>query len=347
MKCVVLNAPHQISVTERPDPVLRAPTDAILRVTVAGICGTDLHPYRGEIPGFRSGTVLGHEVCGTVVELGIAVRRVIVGDAVVVSDIIACGGCWYCRQGHHYQCDRVTLLGYDSVVGEPVDGGQAEYLRVPHADVTLKRIPDGVDHEDAVFVADVLSTGFSCARAAGPLAGADVAVVGCGPIGLSAIASARHLGAERIFAIDRNPRRTEAAEKLFGAIPTPHGSDALAFVAGENSGRGPDVVLEAVGSGEALTDAVGLVRPAGVVVAVGAHHETELPFNTKAAFGRELTLRFVVGDPIAEWDHLLPLVADGTLDPSGLVSHRLPLKDAASAYSIFDTGVAVKVLLKP
>lgn len=348
MKGVVWNGPYELELArDLPDPRIEQPRDAIVRVTRTAICGTDLHPYRGEIEDFRPRTVLGHEFAGVVEAVGPEVVGIAPGDAVVASDIIACGRCWACTRGLHYHCEHVSLFGYGDVVGPYVAGGQAEYVRIPFADVVLGAIPEGVDHEQALFAGDVLATGFTAAARAGIEPGDTVAVVGCGPVGLCAAMSAELLGAGRVLAVDQDRRRAAEAERQ-GAAPIVDddgGADVLDQVHEATEGRGADVVLEAVGTDASLATALGAVRPRGTVVAVGAHATDAFPLATIDAFARELTLRFAVGDPIATRDRVLGLVRDGRLDPSPFVSHRMALDDALEGYRLFDRREATKVVL--
>lgn len=345
MIAAVFRGPGRIEVDDVARPALRHERDAIVRVTRAGICGTDLHPYRGEIPGFRAGTVLGHEIVGVVEDVGPDVANVSPGDRVVVSDVIACGRCHWCLRGWHYHCRHVSLFGYDEVVGPYMPGGQAEAVHVPFADVVLAPLPDNVTDEQALFVGDILTTGWTGAAEAGIEPGDVVAVVGCGPVGLCAARAAPVFGAAHVVAVDPVPRRRAAAgEAGANAAEPAFAADAVRDL---TAGRGADVVLEAVGTDAALALAIDLVRPRGTIVAVGAHHSTAMPFPTGRAFGLELTLRFAVGVPIRWRDTLLPLIADGRLDPTPIVSHRLPLGEAAVAYDLFDRREATKVVLVP
>ncbi len=348
MKGVVWRgARHVVLADDLPEPTIRHDGDAVVAVTRSAICGTDLHPYRGEIPGFREGTVLGHEFVGVVSDIGPGVSSVRPGDRVLASDVIACGSCWWCRQGWHYQCESVSLFGYGEVVGEYVPGGQAEQVRVPFADIVLSPIPEALSDERALFVGDVLTTGFTAADEAGIRPGDVVAVVGCGPVGVFAAMSALHLGARRVLAVDPDPARRAAAEcECRGDATGVHPDRLAAAVREATAGRGADVVLEAVGTDAALACAIETVRPRGTVVAVGAHHSPAFPLHTGMAFGRELTLRFAVGDPIATRDRLMPILVAGELDPTGIVSHRLPLDEAVAGYDLFDRREATKVVLE-
>ena len=345
MIAAVFRGPGLIEVEEMARPTVQDPRDAVVRVTRAAICGTDLHPYRGEIPGFRAGTVLGHEIVGLVEDVGPGVVGVSPGDRVVVSDVIACGRCDWCVRGWHYHCRHASLFGYDEVVGVYVPGGQAEAVRVPFADVVLSPVPDAVTDEQALFVGDILTTAWTSAEEAGIEPGDVVAIVGCGPVGLCACIAAPLFGAAHVVAVDPDPRRQAAASGL-GAIATEPAVAADA-VRDLSDGRGADIVIEAVGTDAALALAIDLVRPRGTIVAAGAHHSTAMPFPTGRAFGLELTLRFAVGDPIRSRDTLLPLIAAGRLDPTPIVSHRMPLADAAEAYDLFDHRDATKVVLVP
>lgn len=331
MRAVVLQGPRQVEVCELAEPVVKEASDAIVAVSLAAICGTDLHAYRGEVDGVPPGTVLGHEFVGEVVAVGAGVRSRVPGERVVASDLIACGRCRWCERGWHYQCPRASLFGSGTVVGAEVDGGQAELVRVPNADLLLCPVADGVADEDAVFVADVLATAWMAVAESGLGEGDSLAVVGCGPVGLCAIGCALRAGAATVFAVDPDPRRVARAVEL-GAVA----------VAGDPEA---DVVVEAVGSDAALATALELVRSRGTVVAVGAHRSEAMPFPARDAFARELTLKFVVGDPIAVRDELLAEIEAGRLSPGSIVSHRLPLERAAEAYRLFDEREAVKVVL--
>lgn len=347
MRGVVWRGPETVEVDDSlPDPRIEHPRDAIVRVTLSAICGTDLHPYRGEIDSFRPGTVLGHEFVGVVEDVGEEGGWVRPGERVLASDVIACGRCWYCNVGLHYQCEHVSLFGYGDVVGPYVPGGQAERVRVPFADVVLSPIPPILADEQILLVGDVLTTGYSCAAKGRIAPGATVAVVGFGPVGACAAMSALLLGAARVLAVDPDESRMRLAERV-GAVPCGYGHGAGEQVREETGGRGADVVLEAVGSDGALLTALDLVRAGGTVVAAGAHASEATPFPARMAFDKELTLSFAVGDPIATRDALVPLVSAGRLDPAAVISHRMPLEHAVEAYAAFDRREATKVVLRP
>lgn len=336
MQAVVFVAPGRVEVREVPDPQVLDRTDAVVRVTRSAICGTDLHPYRGDIPGFDTGVVLGHEFAGTVVAVGDEVGFR-VGDRVYASDIIACGRCARCAAEHHYQCPRASLFGYGRVVGEAYDGGQAELVRVPFADVVLGAVPDGVSDEAAVFLGDLLPTAYAAARNADVSTGRDIVIVGGGPLGLLTGLVARALGTASVVIADPDPgRRARALD---------HGLDAVdpAALAGREAGA----VVEAVGSEAALVTAVLAAGPRGQVAVAGSPQSGSAAFPGRHAFARELTIRFTVGDPIAVRRQATRLVTSGLLDPSVIVSDRLPLSAAAAAYERFDSHAAFKVILAP
>jgi threonine dehydrogenase-like Zn-dependent dehydrogenase len=347
MKGLVWYGPYDIRrVDDLPLPQIRGPRDAIVRVTLSAICGTDLHPYRGEIPNFQSPTVMGHEFTGVVEDVGTAIKNLRSGDRVLASDIIACGECWFCQRGWHYQCQQVSLFGYGTVVGPYVPGGQAEYVRIPYADVVLSKIPERLTDEQALFVGDILTTGYTSAYQANISPGDTVAVVGCGPVGLFALMTAYHLGAGRVMAIDPDPHRRAFAQEL-GGHPFAPDNGLVEQVHEITGGRGVDAVLEAVGSDSALVTAFAIVRSQGTISAVGAHHSEAMPFPSGLAFGRELTLRFSVGDPIRWREPLMDLIEDGRLDPTAIISHRLPLTEGVEGYRLFDQREATKVVLVP
>jgi threonine dehydrogenase-like Zn-dependent dehydrogenase len=342
VKAVVYQGPGRVTVEEVPPPRLLGPRDAVVRVSRAAICGTDLHPYRGEIADFAAGTVLGHEFAGTVAEVGAQVPFA-VGQRVFASDIIACGRCADCGRGWHYQCSSVSLFGYSTVVGPYVAGGQAEYVRVPYADVVLAATPDDVTDEQALFVGDVLTTGYAAARTADITPGDVVAVVGAGPVGLLAAMCAAMLGAAQVVIADPEPVRRRHAASFGIAAVCPDELGTL--VRAMTGGRGAPAVIEAVGTDAALRCALETAGPRATVSTVGAHHATGMPFPTGLAFARELTVRFTVGDPITLRDQVLALVRSGRINPSRIVSHRLDLAQAPTGYALIDAREAAKVVL--
>jgi threonine dehydrogenase-like Zn-dependent dehydrogenase len=343
LKAVVLHAPGELAVDEVADPSILDPGDAIVAVRATAICGADLFPFHGLTPGFEAGTILGHEFAGEVVDVGSAVTAVRPGDRVVNASMISDGTCPSCRAGRVTQCDGRSLFGYSGVYPR-LDGGQAELVRVPHADRALRLLPDGVGDEAAVFLADILPTGMAAVTRAGVHDGDTVVVIGCGPVGLMAVLCARPL-AGRLLAVDGVEVRRELAAAL-GAEPVEPGA-AAAAVAEATNGLGADVVIEAAGSPGALDASLRLARGRGVVSVVGAHFEPDYPLNNALMFEHELTLRFSIGDPTADGGVLLERLASGELDPTPVITHRMALADAAEAYRLFDSREATKVVLAP
>jgi threonine dehydrogenase-like Zn-dependent dehydrogenase len=341
MKAVVLRGPGDVAVQEVADPSLREPGDAIVAVRATAICGADLFPFHGLTPGFEAGTVLGHEFAGEVTEVGSGVERVRPGQRVVNASMISDGTCPSCVAGRVTQCEARSLFGYSGVYPR-LDGGQAELVRVPQADRALRVLPDEVSDEAAVFLADILPTGFAAVVRGGVSAGDTVVVVGCGPVGLMAVLCAAGV-AGQVIAVDGVPARRELAERLGAESAAPE--QAAALVAEATGGLGADVVVEAAGSPGGLDASLRLARGRGVVSVVGAHFEPDYPLDNALMFERELTLRFSIGDPTADGELLLSRLSSGELDPSAIVTHRLPLSEAAEAYRLFDSREATKVVL--
>jgi alcohol dehydrogenase len=343
MKAVVLRGPGDVGVDEVADPVILEPGDAIVAVRATAICGADLFPFHGLTPGFEAGTVLGHEFAGEVVEVGAGVRTLRAGGRVVNASMISDGTCPSCLAGRVTQCQSRSLFGYSGVYPR-LDGGQAELVRVPQADRVLRALPDEVSDDAAVFLADILPTGYGAVVRGGVSAGDTVVVVGCGPVGLMAVLCAAGT-AGRLIAVDGVPARRELAERIGAeAVDPERAADAVAEATG---GLGADVVIEAAGSAGGLDASLRLARGRGVVSVVGAHFEPDYPLDNALMFERELTLRFSIGDPTADGALLLGKLASGELDPSAVITHRLPLADAAEAYRLFDSREATKVVLTP
>ena len=343
MKAVVLRGPGDVGVVEVADPVILDAGDAIVAVRATAICGADLFPFHGMTPGFEAGTILGHEFAGEVVEVGAGVRSLRAGQRVVNASMISDGTCPSCRAGRVTQCENRSLFGYSGVYPR-LDGGQAELVRVPQADRSLRPLPEEVSDEAAVFLADILPTGYGAVLRGGVTPGDTVAVVGCGPVGLMAVLCARGV-ASRVLAVDGVPERRRVAETLGAESVDP--ADAAEAVAAVTGDLGADVVIEAAGSPGGLDASLGLARGRGTVSVVGAHFEPDYPLDNALMFERELTLRFSIGDPSADAGLLLERLASGELDPTPVVTHRLPLGEAAEAYRLFDSREATKVVLHP
>jgi threonine dehydrogenase-like Zn-dependent dehydrogenase len=354
MRAVVLHRPGEVRVEDRPEPRLPAADEALVRVTCAGLCGSDLHIVSGRDRGCRLGTIMGHELVGVIEEVGGAVSKLRAGDRVVAPFTVSCGACFFCQRGLTGRCLQSRGFGFVTEAGVGLEGAQAQWVRVPLADSTLVPLPartdDGRPFEDrdALFLGDILSTAYGCAEAAAIATGDVVAVVGCGPVGLLCVQAAQLLGARAVVAVDAVAHRREKA-RSFGATAAAGDDEALELVRALTDGRGADAVLEAVGAGPALDLALRLARP-GAVVSVAGYHTADLyPLPIQAAYGQNLTL--VIGRCHARRniDRLLPLVLAGRLRHTEIVSHVLPLADAARAYALFADrrDNAIKVLLMP
>jgi 2-desacetyl-2-hydroxyethyl bacteriochlorophyllide A dehydrogenase len=333
VRALTFDAPGRVALVHVPDPTLLEPADVVVATEVAGLCGSDLHVYRGLEPGLDPGTPMGHELLGTVVAAGSEVSRFRVGDRVVAPFSTACGSCFFCDAGLPARCERGQLFGWVER-GRGLAGCQAELVRVPLADSTLVAVPGGVAGEEALLAGDVLSTGWFGAANGDVRTGSVVAVVGCGAVGISAVAAAITLGAERVLAIDPAEDRRRLAERFGGQGHTPDDAAEHARVA--TAGRGVDVVVEAVGSPQASRLAFDLVRAGGTISAVGVHHEPALAIAPGALYDKNLTYRAGRCPARAYLDRSLRLIESGRFPFGELVSHRLPLASAVEAYAAFD-----------
>lgn len=343
MKAVVLRGPDDVRVEDVADPGLLADTDAIVRVDTAAICGADLGPLHGHVPGFEYGTILGHEFAGHVVEAGAAVTTLRPGDRVVNMSLVADGTCAACRAGRVTQCSGRALFGYSGVYPR-LDGAQAELVRVPHADTVLSALPDSVSDEAAVFLADNLPTAYDAVTRGEARPGDLVCVVGLGAVGLMAVMVALDIGA-RVLAVDGVESRRELAAGLGARVLEP--AEAQQEVWAESDGLGADVVVEAAGSPGALDAALGLARGRGMVSVVGAHFEPDFPLDNGRMFAKELTMRWSIGDSLNNRPQLISMISEGRLDPAAVVTHRMALGDAAEAYRLFDGREATKIVMTP
>jgi alcohol dehydrogenase len=346
MRAMVYHRPGNATLTDVPDPEMTHEADAIVRVEATSICGTDLHILAGDVPSVRDGRILGHEAIGTVVDVGSAVRTIGPGDRVLISSISACGSCRYCREAHYGQC----LGGGGWILGHTYDGAQAEYVRVPFADTSTHPVPDGVADEDALMLSELLPTGYEVGvLKAGVWPGDVVVVIGCGPVGLTAMMGARLFSPSHIVAIDRADARLEAA-KGFGAdiMVSDAAGDPLPVVRSVTDGLGADVVIEAVGRPETFELAMRLGRPGARVANVGVHGKPAA-LHLEDQWTRDITLTTGLVDTYSV-PALLRLLASQQLDARKLVTHRFGFADFERAYDVFarsaDTG-ALKVVLSP
>lgn len=346
MKAIVYQGPYDVRVESVPDARLGAANGAVVRVTRASICGSDLHPYHGVVP-VAQGVTLGHECVGVVEDVGAGVTRFRKGDRVIVPGVIGCGDCASCRRGYVVGCTGLPskVFGFSP----DLPGGQAEALFVPAADANLFHSPSDLDDEQVLFLTDILPTGFYAAENASIRPGQTVAVVGCGPVGLFAVMTAQLFGPARVLAIDRLPHRLELARQL-GAIPVDaSAADPRLAIYEATGGEGADAVIEAVGAAETVQTALDLVRIGGIVSVVGVLLDASFPFPMGTAFLKDLTFRIGLVNVPGFVERLLPLVHSGRLEPTRLISHRLPLAEGRRAYELFDKrdDGCVKVVLAP
>lgn len=335
MQAITFQGLRQVAFTGVPDPELRDPRDAIVRVELAGLCGSDLHVYLGRESGLDPGTVMGHEFVGRVLSVGGEVRGLAPGDRVAAPFTTSCGGCYYCARGLSARCVSGALFGWVAG-GQGLHGGQAQQVRVPLADSTLFPLPDDLDLPEALLLCDTLPTGAYAARMAEVYAGGTYAVVGCGPVGLMAVLGAAERGADHLYAVDAVDERLARAETL-GARPIDlRSEDPIAVLRRATEQRGADAVLEAVGSAEAARLAFDLVRPGGIVSTVGVHHGAGFPFSPAEAYDRNLTWRIGRCPARSLMEELLPLVRRRRRDLAALITHRVPLADGPEAYAMFD-----------
>ncbi|MDZ7363791.1 MAG: alcohol dehydrogenase family protein [candidate division KSB1 bacterium] len=330
-----------------PDPKIESPHDVIVKIRLAGICGSDLHVYHGREKGLDTGTVMGHEFVGEIVDWGKAVRKFRKGDLVFSPFTTNCGECFYCRKDLPCRCTSGQLFGWVQN-GVGLHSGQAEFVRVPLADSTLLRVPKNVLPEEALLLGDVLSTGYFCADMAEIKSDGTYAVIGCGPVGLMAIIGARELGAERIYAIDTIPERLALAAKFGATLIDYQKENPLAVIRDVTEGRGADAVLEAVGSPAAARLALDLVRPGGILAVAGVHTEEHFAFSPAEAYDKNLTYK--VGRCPARYyaERLIPIVEKKKYDLTSMISHRLPLAEGVRGYKIFAEKLegCTKVILK-
>ncbi|MBC7835012.1 MAG: glutathione-dependent formaldehyde dehydrogenase [Phycisphaerales bacterium] len=389
MKAVCWRGKHDVRLEEVADPKILNPRDAIVKVTLTAICGSDLHLYDGFIPTMRSGDILGHEFMGEVIEVGPQVRNLSIGDRVVVPFNIACGGCFFCQRQQFAGCDNTNpnagmaeiaygfspaaMFGYSHMFGGYA-GGQAEYARVPFADVGPIKIPDEISDEQALFLSDIFPTGYQAAENCNIQPGDTVAVWGCGPVGQFAIKSAYMLGAERVIAIDHEPERLGMARDLCGADTINFDHVGVYEVLKDlTGGRGPDSCIDAVGLEahgatidavydrikvgmfaatdrvHALRQALHCCRKGGTVSVPGVYGGLADKFPIGAAFGKGLTLKMGQTHVHRYMKPLLDRISRGDIDPSFVITHRLALEDASDAYDIFHkkSNDCIKVVMDP
>lgn len=344
MRAVTFQAPGVVSVEERPEPEPRDPEDAVVRIEATGVCGSDLHIFHGRVQ-IEPGFTIGHEYVGTVVAAGEAVTRVAVGDRVLGCFQTACGTCWFCRRGMFHRCEHSRTFGHGAALGA-LQGTQADMALVPNANLVLRRVPEGMSSDVALFAGDVMGTGFHAVDASGLRPGDVAAVLGLGPVGLCAVQVAKAAGAAHVFAIDTVPDRLKVAES-FGAEPI-HltEQDARSIVRKGTEGRGVDVCIDAVGDPRALESAIRLTRACGSIQCIGVYAE-RAEVHLGLMWLKSLTVRGGQANVLGHVDRVLAMMHSGVLDPTPLVTRHMKLEEAPEAYAVYDRREALKIVLTP
>ncbi|ARR53340.1 alcohol dehydrogenase [Rhizorhabdus wittichii DC-6] len=345
MKALVYHGPGKKSLDDRPQPTILAPGDAIVRILHTTICGTDLHILKGDVPTCAPGRILGHEGVGVVEAIGDVVTSFAPGDHVLISCISSCGRCAPCRQGMYSHCDTGGWI-----LGNSIDGTQAEFVRIPHADTSLYHVPDGADEAALVMLSDILPTGFECGVLNGRVQpGSSIAIVGAGPIGLATLLTAQFYSPATIIMIDLDPHRLSTALQ-FGATHTVNSAeqDVAATVRTITAGHGVDTAIEAVGVPATFELCQDLIAPGGTIANIGVHgHKAELHLERLWSHNIAITTRLV---DTATTPMLLKTVAAGKVDPQLLITHRFSLGAVEEAYDTFARAAethALKVLITP
>jgi threonine dehydrogenase-like Zn-dependent dehydrogenase len=387
MRALTYQGSKDVRVETVPDPSIVEADDILLRVTATAICGSDLHIYRGKIPGMKDGDILGHEFMGIVEDTGSAVTRVKRGDRVVIPFVIACGQCFHCLLNEYSACETTNtgrgasmnpknikppaaLFGYSHLYGG-VPGGQAEFVRVPKANVGPLPVPDVLSDEQVLFLSDILPTGYQAVLNGGVKQGSTLAIFGAGPVGYMAAACARMLGAETIFMIDHNPYRLDFAKTTYGVIPInfDDDDDPAGSIIEATGGRGVDASIEAVGfeakgsatetllttlklegsSGKALRQCIAATRRGGTVSVPGVYAGFIHGFLFGDAFDKGLTFKMGQTHVQGFMPELLEAIGEGRLAPEAIISHRMTLDDAARGYQMFNDreDECRKVVLTP
>jgi 2-desacetyl-2-hydroxyethyl bacteriochlorophyllide A dehydrogenase len=344
MRAVTFQAPGEVRVDEVAEPDLLAPDDAIIRVEASGICGSDLHIYHGRVQ-IEPGFVIGHEFVGEVVAAGDEVSRVAVGDRVLGTYATACGECFFCRREEFHKCDESRVYGHGATLGS-LQGAQAEQVLVPHANLALRRVPEELSDDVALFAGDVMGTAFHAIDSRPLAEGETAAILGLGPVGLCGVQVAKAAGASEVIAVDTVEGRLRMAES-FGATPV-HltEQDPRGEVKRLTEGRGVDLAVDAVGHPDALDLALRLARKAGTVSATGVYAE-RVEVHMGVLWIKAITLTSGHANVIKHLDRVLELLSSGELDPSPLVTHHMGLDEAPDAYRVYDNREALKIVLSP
>ncbi|MBI4728108.1 MAG: alcohol dehydrogenase catalytic domain-containing protein [Acidobacteria bacterium] len=347
MRAILFDDVGKISIGDYPEPQIQEPDDAIVKVTTAAICGSDLHLLHGRIPGMRPGSVIGHEYVGIVSAVGPETKRFKVGDRVVGAFPIVCGACWFCQRGEFNNCSDLRVLGYGMFVGD-LDGSQAEYVRVPLADWNLHAIDPSLSDEQAIFAGDIMTTGAYIAARAGIQEGDVVAITGAGPVGLFALMAARTYKPAAIYMVDMAEDRLAFAERL-GAIPVNSTKvNPVIELQSRTDDRGADICIECVGAPPAFDTCLQAVRAGGTVAVIGVYSELEHPILLGELWRRGITIIFGGSCNVqGHWSRALEQVKQGAIDPTVVITHTLPLEEGLKGYELFERREALKVILKP
>jgi 2-desacetyl-2-hydroxyethyl bacteriochlorophyllide A dehydrogenase len=344
MQAVTFQAPGEVAIEERPEPELIERDDAIVRVEATGVCGSDLHIYHGRVS-MEQGFTLGHEFVGTVMAAGDGVSQVAEGDRVLGCFCSACGDCFFCRRGDFHKCDEGRVFGHGKTLGS-LQGAQAEQVLVPHANLTLRRVPEGMSDDVALFAGDVMGTGWHAVDQSGLRPGDTAAVLGLGPVGLCAVQAAKAAGVAKVIAIDSVTDRLELAASFGAQAVHLTEDDPRAAVKAATEGRGVDAAVDAVGHPDALELACRVTRKAGTVTAIGVYAE-RVQVHMGIVWIKALTLKTGHANVIGHVDRVLAMLDAGVLDPQPLVTHHMKLEDAAEAYAVYDRREALKIVMTP
>ena len=339
MKALIYQGPGKKALEDRPMPEIQAPTDAIVKIAKTTICGTDLHILKGDVPSCKPGRILGHEGVGVVETVGPGVTAFHPGDSVLISCISACGKCEYCRRGMYSHC---TTGGW--ILGNEIDGTQAEYVRIPHADMSIYRIPEGANEEALVMLSDILPTGFECGVLKGKVQpGNSVAIVGAGPIGLAALLTAQFYSPAQIVMIDLDENRLQVG-KRFGATATINASDGMASetVMKMTGGRGVDTAIDAVGVPASFLTCEDIVAAGGVIANIGVHG-AKVDLHLELLWSRNIMITTRLVDTVTI-PMLLKVVQSGKIDPTLLITHRFKFDRILDAYDTFERAASTKAL---
>ena len=344
MNALVYHGPNQKAWEDKPKPVLRDPTDAVVRVTTSTICGTDLHIMKGDVPAVTDGRILGHEGVGIVEEVGTGVTQFKKGERVLISCITSCGKCDYCKKGVYSHC---RTGGW--ILGNTIDGTQAQYVRIPHADNSLYHAPEGVAEDALVMLSDIFPTGFECGVLNGQVKPGDtVAIVGSGPIGLAALLTAQFYTPRWLIMIDQDENRLKVALS-FGATHTINfkNEKVMDRIQSLTNGDGVDVAIEAVGSPGSFDTCQTIIAPGGRIANIGVHG-TSVQLHLEKLWDRNMTLTTRLVDTVTT-PMLLKMLQSGKLDAKKMVTHSFALSDVMKAYDTFGNAAkenALKVILK-